>query len=394
MKKILYLTFFYEPDLSACAFRNTSLVNSLIEETTGKEIQIDLYTTMPNRYSTYKKEVDNIEYNNNCKITRIEIPAHKSGFIDQIFAFKKYYYDVKKCTYNNKYDLVFVSTGRFFSSYLGYKIAKKNKIPLYIDVRDIFVDTLNDVIKNKIIKTVLIPFLKHLENKVFKYACHINLISEGFKPYFNKYDKTNYTFYTNGIDKNFLNINIDKVSPTKNNSNKIILYAGNIGEGQGLHKIIPSAAKMLEDNFNFIIIGDGGAKNKLINKINELENSNIEIRNPISRSELIKEYLNADFLFLHLNDYNAFEKVLPSKIFEYSVFNKPIIAGVKGFSRKFINDNLNNSIIFDPCNATELYHKISDYKIEENINRNEFILEYSRENINKRMALSILEYIF
>ena len=393
MKKILYLTFFYEPDLSACAFRNTSLVNSLIEETNRKEIQIDLYTTMPNRYSTYKKEVDNIELNKNCKITRIEIPAHKSGFIDQIFAFKKYYYDVKKLTYNNKYDLVFVSTGRFFSSYLGYKIAKKNKIPLYIDVRDIFVDTLNDVIRNKLFKSLLIPLLKYFENKVFHYACHINLISEGFKPYFNKYDKANYTFHTNGIDKNFLKIHFAEELPNINNLKKLILYAGNIGEGQGLHNIIPLAAKMLEDNFNFLIIGDGGAKNKLIKKINEFGNKNIEIKNPINRSELIKEYLKADFLFLHLNDYKAFEKVLPSKIFEYSVFNKPIIAGVKGFSRKFINDNLNNSIIFDPCNAKDLFNSISDYVIEENINRNEFILEYSRENINKKMTLSILEYI-
>ena len=51
----------------------------------------------------------------------------------------------------------------------------------------------------------------------------------------------------------------------KRNKIKRILYAGNLGEGQGLHKIIPESAKKLEGKFEFVIIGDGGMKNDLIN---------------------------------------------------------------------------------------------------------------------------------
>ena len=56
--------------------------------------------------------------------------------------------------------------------------------------------------------------------------------------------------------------------------------------------------------------------------------NNIRLLPPIERQQLIKEYQNADVLFLHLNDYPAFEKVLPSKIFEYAALGKPILAGV------------------------------------------------------------------
>ena len=52
--------------------------------------------------------------------------------------------------------------------------------------------------------------------------------------------------------------------------------------------------------------------------------------------ELIKKYQEADILFLHLNNYKAFLKVLPSKIFEYSATHKPICAGVSGHSKEFL----------------------------------------------------------
>jgi hypothetical protein len=79
--------------------------------------------------------------------------------------------------------------------------------------------------------------------------------------------------------------------------------------------------------------------------------SNVKLLPPVSREMLIEEYNSADFLFMHLNDYDAFKKVLPSKVFELGVFPKPLIAGVNGYSRSFVEENLPGSILVDPCNA-------------------------------------------
>ena len=49
-------------------------------------------------------------------------------------------------------------------------------------------------------------------------------------------------------------------------------------------------------------------------------------------------------LFIHLNAYPAFEKVLPSKIFEYAATGKPILAGVSGYSADFIRNNLKDKV--------------------------------------------------
>ena len=40
-------------------------------------------------------------------------------------------------------------------------------------------------------------------------------------------------------------------------------------KGQGLHKIISSVAKKLENKVNFTILGDGGAKYKLISSLKQ-----------------------------------------------------------------------------------------------------------------------------
>ena len=83
---------------------------------------------------------------------------------------------------------------------------------------------------------------------------------------------------------------IEFINEQKNNSNqlndsrkKVIVYAGNIGEGQGLDKIIPQAAKLLGNKFHFLIIGDGGTKNLLQSAIEKMEIHNVVLKNPISR---------------------------------------------------------------------------------------------------------------
>jgi hypothetical protein len=142
-----------------------------------------------------------------------------------------------------------------------------------------------------------------------------------------------------------------------------------------------------------LIIGDGGAKKQLINELERLRVTNVILENPINRSELQKAYNSADYLFLHLNDYPAFRKVLPSKIFELATFNKPILAGVAGYSAQFIKDEVSHSFVFEPCNVNTLVDHLLISQEEQEIKREEFINKFTRKRINKEMAESILSYI-
>jgi glycosyltransferase involved in cell wall biosynthesis len=109
----------------------------------------------------------------------------------------------------------------------------------------------------------------------------------------------------------------------------------------------------------------------------------------VTRDVLIEEYANADILFLHLNDYDAFEKVLPSKIFEYAAMGKPIWAGVSGFAAKFIDAEVSNSVVFYPCNVGSAMEALSRLDIKDNP-RPEFLRKFSRARIMDAMASDIL----
>src|SRR3569833_1234085 len=183
MKKILYLSFYFEPDLCAGSFRNSPLATELANQLKGTA-EIDIITTVPNRYNTFDAAAPEFDKRGNLNIHRVLIPKHKSGFTDQINSFKTYFFATNKLTAKKEYDLVFASSSRLFTAYLGYTIAKKQKVPLYLDIRDIFTDTMKDVLTSAGLKAAVLPVLKRIEKNVFCYVCHINLISEGFKGYF------------------------------------------------------------------------------------------------------------------------------------------------------------------------------------------------------------------
>ncbi len=120
--------------------------------------------------------------------------------------------------------------------------------------------------------------------------------------------------------------------------------------------------------------------------------NNVEVKSPVSRERLLELYNASDYFFLHLNDYKAFEKVLPSKIFELATFNKPIIAGVGGYAYDFIDKNIINKILFKPCNVDDFVAKMKEYNYQI-IERKEFKKSFSRSRINKEMVESILSYL-
>jgi len=386
--KILFLSYYFEPDLCAGSFRNTSLFNEILPLLTNKD-EVDVVTTQPNRYNSYNVAANELEtLKKNIIINRIKIPSHKKGLIGQIKSFKKFYFESLKIVSNKKYDIVYASSSRLFTAYLGARIANKKKAKLYLDIRDIFRETILDIYKNPFMKFGLNALLTPIENYTFKRANHINLISKGFISYFEKYRNT-YTFFTNGIDAVFLNSKTDHKEEEEEKKIKTIFYGGNIGEGQGLDLIIPAVAQSLKGKYNFLVIGDGGAKEKLINVLVKKNIKNVKILPPVSRRQLIMEYKKADYLFLHLNKHKAFERVLPSKLFEYSTFPKPIIAGVAGYAKLFLEENMENTIIFEPCNARELLTKLNEYEYTQ-IHRKDFKNKFSREKINKEMAKTII----
>jgi hypothetical protein len=328
----------------------------------------------------------------NVLIDRIAVPTHASGLSDQIRSFITYYRAAPRLVKNEQYDVVVASSSRLFTAFLGARLARKHRTRLFLDIRDLFRETILEMLRNRsgsghLLRAGLKPVLWAVEQYTFGYATHINLVSEGFRSYFSRFSQATYSDFTNGIDDEFLSVSsLDQSIGDK--SVRTILYAGNIGEGQGLHKIIPQAASALGDTYRFVIIGDGGARRKLDEALREEGVTTVELRPPVTRSALVDAYEKADYLFVHLNDLDAFKRVLPSKLFEYGATDKPIVAGVAGYAAQFVREHLPNTLLFAPGDVADLVEQLrtTPYRT---LARNQFRAQFQRRNIMEAMARQI-----
>ena len=124
------------------------------------------------------------------------------------------------------------------------------------------------------------------------------------------------------------NYNFCKIKNKKKYNYFQIFYAGNLGKGQNLEKIIEifQDKKILENKIRFIIFGSG--KNfKILKKIiKNKKTTNVFLNKAISSEKLRSKMKNADCFLLKLNNGSGLSKTIPAKFQTYLSFGKPILS--------------------------------------------------------------------
>ena len=343
--------------------------------------------------------VPKYEKSANIKIVRFYTPEHNNSFYRQFISYCFFFAKTLKYAYINRarYNCIFSTSSRLGTGVLGYVISLITKRPLSLDIRDVFSDNLRSLkFFNSFIGQILINVFRIIEKQIISHARWVNFVSPGFLNYRHiKRLNKNINLYTNGIDEIFIKNrnNTFNLREYKNKKTSIIItYAGNLGLGQGLEMIVLPLASYFKNKIFIQLIGDGSSVNLIKEGIRNKGIKNIILIPPVDRSRLIDYYNNSDMFLLQLNNTSAFKKVLPSKIFDYGSFDKPILAGVKGVANSFIKKNLPHACLFEPGDVNPPIKYIES--IIKNglpsINNDDFVKKYSRSNIMDRMLQSII----
>ena len=386
--RVLLLTYYFPPDLCAGSFRAKSLVDALVAH--FDNVTVDVVTTEPNRYQSHQPDSAEVA-SKSYTVTRAPLPTQRYGMLGQVRSFGQYAWFANRSLPSEEYDLVVATSSRLMTACLGAFIARRLKVPLYLDIRDIFVETIDDVFRASWMKPFRLIF-SMLERWAVSRADRVNLVSRGFLPYFqSRYSRTDYRFFTNGVDEEFLAFPEKPASSSGEDVNGLltVVYAGNVGDGQGLELILPELALRMKDRARFVVIGDGGTLPKLKSACEQLS-APVVLRGAMPRSELLKVYQGADVLFLHLNNLPAFTRVLPSKLFEYAATGKPILAGVQGYARNFIDSELEGVETFDPGDVDGAEAALNRLRIGYS-DRRAFVEQFARPKIMKDMAADIVD---
>ena len=389
--RILVLSFHYSPDLSAGSFRAKALVDAF-HTVMPPGSHIDVITSLPNRYRSFSPEAAQREERPGVSIHRIALPRHRSGMLGQAAAFLWFARGALARVAGREYDLVFATSGRLMTGALGAWIARRGRAKLYLDIRDIFADIIKDLLPRPVAGLAWRAF-SALEGFALRRADRVNLVSPGFLEYFRaRYPRQRFSCFTNGVDDEFVAAAPTRRSPSPRKAGGetlTVVYAGNIGEGQGLHRVVPQLARALGRLTHFKIIGDGGRRRALEDAIGALGVTNVELASPVGREQLLAEYRAADVLFLHLNVYPALARVLPSKLFEYAALGKPLWAGLAGFAAEFTKAEIRNAAVFRPCDIDGAVRSFNDLILED-MPRTEFVAKYRRAAISRQLAEEVL----
>jgi hypothetical protein len=257
--RIGVLTFYYPPDLSAGSFRAGAFIGAL-RELAPLATEIDVITTLPNRYQTYKQDSPELQSEPGLTVRRIPLPTHRSDMRGQARAFLHYARAAREMLDAQRYDVLFATSSRLMTAALGAWAARRKRVPLYLDIRDIFVDTIGDVLPRPLAMLARPP-LGWLERWTMTSASRINLVSRGFEDYFrSRYPRGSFSWLTNGVDDEFIAAAPTALEPLASGGVAEILYAGNLGESQALHHLLPQFARALKGRARFTIIGDGARR--------------------------------------------------------------------------------------------------------------------------------------
>ena len=104
--RLLILSFYFPPDISAGSFRTSALVEELLLRPYNEVERVIVITTSPSRYKNYQPIVDAKVSNTRLSIIRIPTVSSMGGLFQQALSFSLFFIKARSEIKNHRFDLV------------------------------------------------------------------------------------------------------------------------------------------------------------------------------------------------------------------------------------------------------------------------------------------------
>jgi len=331
-KNILIITDSYPPEIRSAAQLMKDLANGLNHR--GYNIWVATSYPKYNLVNTEEFVWPEIKDENGVKVLRIKtLPHHKVNFVirglAQLMMPYLFFNKIKK-TIKQKIDIVIVHSPPLPLAITALKIKNFYKAKYILNLHDIFPQNAIDlgILKNKLI----IKFFEKMEKKAYQGADLIVVPSNSHKKFLE--EKRNIQLekiqvILHWIDmKSFLQLKrTNKFRKKYSLENKFIfLFGGVLGPSQGLNLLIRIADKIKKyKDIIFLFVGDGSAKEELIELTKQLNLNNVLFKPFVSLEEYPILVKDCDVGIICLTEKNTTPAV-PAKLIGYMASAIPVIS--------------------------------------------------------------------
>lgn len=391
-KHILVVSQYFYPE----QFR----INDICTEWVKRGYKVTVLTGIPNYpqgeyFEGYDLVHKRTEEWNGIRIIRIPlIPrGHNSiGLVANYFSFVISGFIWKALT-KIRADYVFTfEVSPMTQALIGVWYAKKNKIPHYLYVQDLWPE--NVEIVTGIHSPFILKPIGKMVDYIYKNCDQIFATSPSFVKEICKrgVDEEKVHYWPQYAEEFYR-----PMEPSKDRDKRFtITFTGNIGYAQGLD-ILPKVAEKLKKRHTqvkFLIVGDGRYKDEFENEIRKRNVSEMfELIGRKPAEEIPQILADSDAAFLSFMDNPLFAMTIPAKLQSYMACGVPIVASATGETKRIIEEaQCGVCCDIGDINALESGIKwLSDQNREriETLSRNARL--YSREKFDKENLIGKID---
>jgi len=390
--EVLVLAQYFPPDMGGASTRASNVVKGLL----SKGCKVTVVAAFPHYpYGKvpvkYKGKPIVAEQVGGAKVLRVWIPAlshssivnrvvlHCCFIISSLFALP----------FVGKVDAIWAANPNLFSFFPAVVYGFVKCKPIVRNVDDLWPEVFYELglVRSKLMR-ILLDFLAKLSYVV---PAAITPISAGYKrEIVKKY----------GVDAekiHVIEVGVDGVEPLNLNEGKkgrfVVMYSGVLGLGYDFDVVL-EAARILakDDDIVFVIRGVGELGPRLRRQIRSLNLRNVVLDTSfLPKDKLVALLGSADVFVLPMASGSFVDEGLPTKVFEYQAYGKPIICVSGGEPARYVMAT-GSGLVVKPKNAYGLAEAVvrlyKDRKLVAELGRNGWLhvsKNLTVEKIGERM---------
>jgi len=364
--KILFFSHYFPPEVNAPASRT----HANCKRWAAAGHRVTVITCAPNCpdgvvYKGYRNRLFQREVMDGIEVIRVwTFLAPNKGTFFRIVNYLSYMLSgIVVGIFQKKPDIMIATSPQFFCGWAGIIAGRLRNVPLLLEIRDIWPESIIAVgaIKN----VTVIRFIELWEKKMYRLARHIIAVGEGYKQQLlgKGVSSQRISVVMNGVDKSMF---FPRPADTKLKSQLrltdkfVCSYVGTIGLAGGLEVVLRAALileEMKRDDIVFLLVGSGAMRDDLEAEQKRIGLSNVIFTGQLEKSEMPAILSISDAVLVHLTKTDLFLTVMPSKIFEAAGMARPIICGVAGYAAELVK-KAGGGICIEPENPGELVDAI------------------------------------
>lgn len=349
--KILVVCQYYYPE----RFSVTSIAEQLVSF--GHDVTVVTgfpnygYGKIADEYEGFKR---NYEVINGVKIHRVKLFSRKESRFSIISNYLSFYFNSRKFLkrFKEKFDIVYSMSISPVTSISGANLfAKKHKIPHILHCLDLWPESLvaTGVVKPR---GLLYRLFYHISRNLYRDTTRILVSSPSFISYFK--DVLQMTKHDlKYVDQPAILADSQGEPFIYQTGTTNIVYAGNIGKVQKIDILLEVAEILKYSKVHFHLIGMGSETERILSEINKRNLQNhIHYHGLKPIEDTIPYFINADALYISLDNSGYVGKTIPNKLIFYLAYKKPIIGAIDNDGKKLLEKT--NGAILTSLNAGDI----------------------------------------